>query len=209
MDSSQPKTRLLHILQSNTRLRHLSPRTIAAYVSWVLRHVGYHGLRHSRDIGVAGVCRRFSPGRLRPDALRRPRARERLQHCCSAFGMSWTNRRRRPRPMCSTAAGWRCGVGESTWASDPKSISGLGCKRYSLPELGRRDDGSNTSFAATTGSRGRLRSFRGILDVLTKPALIDRSEVSVTRTRSARSGIRRTPPTTSTGVRHAASCSPI
>lgn len=51
----QQKTKLLHSLRANLRLRHFSPRTEEAYVSWVRRFVRYHGLRHPRELGEREV----------------------------------------------------------------------------------------------------------------------------------------------------------
>lgn len=42
----QPNSPLLQRLQSNMRLRQMSPRTIAAYIDWVRRYVRFHRLRH-------------------------------------------------------------------------------------------------------------------------------------------------------------------
>ena len=33
------------------RARHLSPRTVQAYVGWILRYIRYHGTRHPADLG--------------------------------------------------------------------------------------------------------------------------------------------------------------
>ncbi len=51
------KTKLLHSLRANLRLRHFSPRTEAAYVAWVRRFVRYHGLRHPAERGAPEVVR--------------------------------------------------------------------------------------------------------------------------------------------------------
>jgi len=51
----QQKTKLLHSLRANLRLRHFSPRTEEAYVSWVRRFVRFHGLRHPREMGEREV----------------------------------------------------------------------------------------------------------------------------------------------------------
>ena len=53
----QPKTTLLHSLRANLRLRHFSPRTEEAYVSWVRRFVRFHGMRHPREMGEPEVVR--------------------------------------------------------------------------------------------------------------------------------------------------------
>jgi integron integrase len=38
------------------RVRHYSPRTIDAYVSWTKRYVRFHGLRHPREMGATDVA---------------------------------------------------------------------------------------------------------------------------------------------------------
>ncbi|MBI2538036.1 MAG: phage integrase N-terminal SAM-like domain-containing protein, partial [Gemmatimonadetes bacterium] len=53
--SVQQKTKLLHSLRANLRLRHFSPRTEEAYVSWVRRFVRFHGLRHPAELGEREV----------------------------------------------------------------------------------------------------------------------------------------------------------
>jgi integrase len=42
-------------LRANLRLRHYSPRTEEAYVSWVRRFVRFHGLRHPGELGEREV----------------------------------------------------------------------------------------------------------------------------------------------------------
>lgn len=49
------KSPLLQQLQSNMRLRQMSPRTIAAYTDWVRRYVRFHRLRHPAEMGDAEV----------------------------------------------------------------------------------------------------------------------------------------------------------
>ncbi|MBI2536452.1 MAG: phage integrase N-terminal SAM-like domain-containing protein [Gemmatimonadetes bacterium] len=51
----QQKTKLLSSLRANLRLRHFSPRTEEAYVSWVRRFVRFHGLRHPAELGEREV----------------------------------------------------------------------------------------------------------------------------------------------------------
>src|SRR3990172_5157446 len=51
----QQKTKLLHSLRANLRLRHFSPRTEEAYVCWVRRFVRFQGLRHPREMGEREV----------------------------------------------------------------------------------------------------------------------------------------------------------
>lgn len=52
---TQSKSPLLQQLQSNMALRQMSPRTIAAYASWVRRYVRFHRLRHPAEMGDAEV----------------------------------------------------------------------------------------------------------------------------------------------------------
>ena len=49
------KTKLLHSLRANLRLRHFSSRTEEAYSGWVRRFVRFHGLKHPRELGEAEV----------------------------------------------------------------------------------------------------------------------------------------------------------
>ncbi|MBI1723466.1 MAG: integron integrase [Gemmatimonadetes bacterium] len=42
-------------MRANLRLRHFSPRTEEAYVSWVRRFVRFHGLRHPSELGEREV----------------------------------------------------------------------------------------------------------------------------------------------------------
>ena len=51
----QQKPKLLPSLRANLRLRHFSPRTEEAYVSWVRRFVRFHGLRHPSELGEREV----------------------------------------------------------------------------------------------------------------------------------------------------------
>jgi integron integrase len=53
--SSLPNSPLLQQLQSNMRLRQMSPRTIAAYTDWVRRYVRFHRLRHPAEMGDVEV----------------------------------------------------------------------------------------------------------------------------------------------------------
>ncbi len=53
-DRRPPRT-LLGALRSAIRLRHYSPRTEEAYVSWARRYVAFHGRRHPRALGEADV----------------------------------------------------------------------------------------------------------------------------------------------------------
>jgi integron integrase len=52
---AQPNSPLLQQLQSNMKLRQMSPRTIAAYTGWVRRYVRFHRLRHPAEMGDAEV----------------------------------------------------------------------------------------------------------------------------------------------------------
>jgi integron integrase len=47
--------RLLDQLRNELRLRHYSPRTEKAYVSWVRRYVLHHGTKHPRDLDAQHV----------------------------------------------------------------------------------------------------------------------------------------------------------
>ena len=49
MTSSTPK--LLDQVKGRMRARHMSPRTVQAYVSWIVRHIRYHGVRHPSELG--------------------------------------------------------------------------------------------------------------------------------------------------------------
>lgn len=53
--ASPPNSPLLRQLQSNMALRQMSPRTVAAYTSWVLRFVRYHRMQHPAELGAAEV----------------------------------------------------------------------------------------------------------------------------------------------------------
>ena len=55
----QSNPKLLPSLRSNLHLRHMSPRTEAAYVAWVRRYVRFHGIRRSLE---SGGCRVRSTG---------------------------------------------------------------------------------------------------------------------------------------------------
>ena len=45
------KPRLLTLVKGRMRARHLSPRTVQAYVGWIVRYIRYHGLRHPATLG--------------------------------------------------------------------------------------------------------------------------------------------------------------
>ena len=47
--------RLLDQVRVAIRLRHYSPKTEEAYVSWIRRFVLFHGKRHPREMGAAEV----------------------------------------------------------------------------------------------------------------------------------------------------------
>jgi integron integrase len=53
--SSQSNPPLLRRLRSNLALRHYSPRTVAAYCSWVIRFVRHQGMRHPDAMGEPEV----------------------------------------------------------------------------------------------------------------------------------------------------------
>jgi hypothetical protein len=46
------------------RVRHYSPRTEACYLHWVRQFILFHGKRHPRELGAAGV--RIIAGRSSP-----------------------------------------------------------------------------------------------------------------------------------------------
>lgn len=52
--TSQPP-KLLDQLAAETRLRHYSPRTREAYVTWARRFIIFHGRRHPRELGAKEV----------------------------------------------------------------------------------------------------------------------------------------------------------
>lgn len=47
--------KLLSRVRSLMRVRHLSPRTEQAYLSWIRRYARYHGLRHPQELGTTEV----------------------------------------------------------------------------------------------------------------------------------------------------------
>lgn len=49
------KPRLLDKLRAEIRLAGYSPRTAAAYASWVRRFIRFHGMRHPRELGPAEI----------------------------------------------------------------------------------------------------------------------------------------------------------
>ena len=51
--ASQP--RLLDVVRQAARVRHLSPRTEDAYVSWIWRFIVYHGKRHPTELNAEHV----------------------------------------------------------------------------------------------------------------------------------------------------------
>lgn len=53
MDTTAPK--LLDRCRRAIRLRHYSRRTEEAYIGWIRRFIGFHGLRHPRDLGTPEV----------------------------------------------------------------------------------------------------------------------------------------------------------
>ena len=46
-----PKPRLLALVRGRLRARHLSPRTVQAYVGRIVRSLRYHGMRHPTALG--------------------------------------------------------------------------------------------------------------------------------------------------------------
>jgi integron integrase len=47
--------KLLSLVRSRLRLRHMSLRTEQAYLAWIRRYIRYHGLRHPRDLGDTDI----------------------------------------------------------------------------------------------------------------------------------------------------------
>jgi integron integrase len=50
------RPRLMAQLRAALALKHLSPRTVEAYVGWVRRYIRFHGLRHPAELGGAEVA---------------------------------------------------------------------------------------------------------------------------------------------------------
>ena len=51
-----PAPRLFDRLRGELRTRHYSLRTERAYVDWARRYILFHGKRHPRELGAAGVA---------------------------------------------------------------------------------------------------------------------------------------------------------
>jgi len=51
----EPKMKLLDQVRDAIRLRHLSPRTEAAYLGWIRRFILFHHKRHPKDMGAEEV----------------------------------------------------------------------------------------------------------------------------------------------------------
>jgi len=51
--------------------RHLRPRTVQAYVGWIVRHMRYHGTRHPGEMGERVVVACLTSRREDPDIARR------------------------------------------------------------------------------------------------------------------------------------------
>ncbi len=49
------KPRLLDQVKGRMLARHLSPRTVQAYVGWIVRYIRYHGTRHPGEMGEGEV----------------------------------------------------------------------------------------------------------------------------------------------------------
>lgn len=79
--SPQSNSPLLQSLQSNMSLRRMSPRTVAAYIGWVVRFVRYHRLRHPAEMGDREVR---APVRL-PVVLTREEVRRVLERLDGVF----------------------------------------------------------------------------------------------------------------------------
>ena len=52
-DMSRPL--LSDVVRRQLRARHYSPRTESAYLGWIRRYVRFHGRRHPRELGAAGL----------------------------------------------------------------------------------------------------------------------------------------------------------
>ena len=57
MDMPAEKPRLLTQVNGRMRARHLSPRTVQAYVGWIIRYIRYHGTRHPSELGETEIRR--------------------------------------------------------------------------------------------------------------------------------------------------------
>ena len=55
-DATTTAPRLLDRVRAALAVRHMSPRTEEAYVSWVRRFVRFHGMRHPSDVRASGVA---------------------------------------------------------------------------------------------------------------------------------------------------------
>lgn len=55
MESAARPEKLLTRVRRLIRVRHLSPRTEQAYLSWIRRYARYHGLRHPQELGTDEV----------------------------------------------------------------------------------------------------------------------------------------------------------
>lgn len=53
---SAGRPRLMPQLRSALALKHLSPRTVEAYVGWVRRYIKFHGTRHPAELGGSEVA---------------------------------------------------------------------------------------------------------------------------------------------------------
>ena len=53
MSAGKPK--LLSQVKGRMLARHLSPRTVQAYVGWIVRYIRYHGTRHPGEMGEREV----------------------------------------------------------------------------------------------------------------------------------------------------------
>ena len=53
--SKASQLRLIDQVRAAIRLRHYSPRTEEAYVSWLRRFIVFHGKRHPREMGAQEV----------------------------------------------------------------------------------------------------------------------------------------------------------
>jgi len=54
-DMSAASPKLIPLVRSRLRLRHMSLRTEQAYLDWIRRFVRYHGVRHPQEMGEVEV----------------------------------------------------------------------------------------------------------------------------------------------------------
>ena len=79
---------LLAVTRERMRVRRLSLRTEQAYLQWLRRYVAFHGRRHPREVGAAGIEQFLTHLAVvrKVSALRRIRH---CRHCCFCIGTYW------------------------------------------------------------------------------------------------------------------------